>query len=164
MSEHERATQQAARLVARLQELGLTVAAAESLTGGLVTATLTTVPGSSACVRGGLVTYATDLKASLLGVDADQLAATGPVDPDVALQMASGVARKCGSDIGLATTGVAGPAEQNGVAVGTVFVAFWSSQRPDRVVEHLQLKGSRADIRDQSVVAVLNLAYEQISG
>lgn len=163
MVEHEDGPQAAARLIDRLQELGLTIAAAESLTGGLVTAALTSVPGSSAYVRGGLVTYATDLKASLLGVDATHLAATGPVDPDVALQMANAVARVCGSDIGLATTGVAGPAEQNGVAVGTVFVAFWSSQRPSGVVERLQLAGDRAHIREQSVVAVLALAYEQIS-
>jgi nicotinamide-nucleotide amidase len=105
-------------LIARTQ----TLAVAESLTGGLVAATLVDVPGASAVFRGGLVVYATDLKATLAGVDADLLAERGPVDPDVAVQLAHGVRGRCGSDWGLATTGVAGPTEQNGIAVGTVFI------------------------------------------
>jgi PncC family amidohydrolase len=112
-----------AALVARLERAELTVAVAESLTGGLVLGALTTVPGVSAVLRGGVVVYATDTKASQLGVDAELLRERGPVDPDVALAMARGVRRRWTSDIGLATTGVAGPEPQDGHPVGEVYIA-----------------------------------------
>ena len=87
----ERAADAAARVVAGLTAAGRTVAVAESLTGGAVVEALVAVPGASACVRGGVVAYATDLKASLLGVPTALLDAVGPVDPEVALAMARGV-------------------------------------------------------------------------
>ncbi len=99
-------------LVAR----GLTIGAAESLTGGLVTAALTTVPGASAVVRGGIVAYAADVKNQLLGVDADLLARVGTVHPDVAVAMARGVRERLGAAVGVATTGVAGPEPADGHA------------------------------------------------
>jgi len=102
---------------------GATVATAESLTGGLVGAALTSVAGSSAVYRGGVVAYATDLKHTLLGVDAALLAERGPVDPDVAEAMAGGVRAGLGADYGVATTGVAGPDPQGSTPVGTVWVA-----------------------------------------
>ena len=113
----------AARLLAALHERGLTVGTAESLTGGLVVAALTDVPGASASVVGSVVSYATRVKRDVLGVDADLLAARGAVDPEVAAAMASGVCRVLGCDVGLATTGVAGPDPQDGQPVGTVYVA-----------------------------------------
>ncbi len=113
-----------AALIGRLAAAGITVATAESLTGGLLTALFTEVPGSSAVVRGGLVVYATDLKHTLAGVDPDLLAERGPVDPDVAVALARGARTRCRSDIGIGLTGVAGPGEQDGVAVGTWFVAL----------------------------------------
>ena len=103
---------------------GLLMATCESLTGGLVYATATEVPGASAVVRGSLVTYATDTKASLAGVDGELLAARGPVDPMVAEQMARGAARALGADIGVALTGVAGPSSQDGHPVGEVWVGI----------------------------------------
>jgi nicotinamide-nucleotide amidase len=106
-----------------LRRRGWTVATAESLTAGLLTATLTEVPGSSAVVRGGLVVYATELKHELAGVDATLLARTGPVDPTVAEQLAEGARRRCGADLGVGLTGVAGPDPQDGVPVGTWFCA-----------------------------------------
>lgn len=112
-----------AALVDRFAARGSTVATAESLTAGLVAAVLTEIPGSSAVVRGGIVCYATDLKASLLGVDAALLARTGPVDPDVARQLAAGARRCCAASVGVGLTGVAGPAEQGGHAPGTVYIA-----------------------------------------
>ena len=142
-------------VVARLTELGQSVACAESLTGGLVTARLVDTPGASVVVRGGVVTYATDLKASVLGVDARLLAARGAVDGDVASQMALGVRRVLGADWGLATTGVAGPDPEDGMPVGTVFVAVAG---PDGMgVERHQLQGDRAAIRRAAVDAVLDL-------
>jgi len=111
-----------ARVISVLVARGETLAVAESLTGGLVAATLVGVPGASAAFRGGLVVYATELKATLAGVDATLLAARGPVDPDVAVALAEGARSRCGADWGLSTTGVAGPTRQNGIAVGTVYV------------------------------------------
>src|SRR4051812_4003327 len=110
-----------ADVVHELARTGLTVATAESLTGGLVCAALTDVPGASAVVRGGVVSYATDLKASVLGVDEHVLAAGGAVQARVAREMALGVAQLCGADLGVGTTGVAGPDPQDGQPVGTVF-------------------------------------------
>ena len=102
---------------------GLTIAMAESLTGGLVTAALTTVPGASAVVRGGIVAYAADLKNALLGVDAELLARVGAVDGDVALAMARGARERLEASVGVATTGVAGPDPADGQPVGTVHIA-----------------------------------------
>jgi nicotinamide-nucleotide amidase len=117
-------------LIGRLRAADLTVATAESLTGGLLAALLTEVPGASAVVRGGLVVYATELKASLAGVDAELLDQRGPVDPDVALALADGARAVCGAAIGVGLTGVAGPEPQRGVPVGTVFVAVTGPGRP----------------------------------
>lgn len=147
------------RAVAVLRALdarGWSIAAAESLTGGRVTATLVDVPGASAHVRGGIVAYATDLKTSALGVEADLLAARGAVDPAVAEQMAQGVRRVLRADVGLATTGVAGPDPQDGRPVGTVFVAAATPEAT--VVTSLDLSGTRDQIRTGAVLAVLDLA------
>src|SRR6476646_10184208 len=116
-------------LIAVLGRRGLTVASAESLTGGLVCAALTDVPGASAVVRGSVVAYATELKAQVLGVDPELLASGGAVQAEVARQMATGVCRVLGADIGVATTGVAGPDPQDGHPVGTVFVAVAADGR-----------------------------------
>jgi nicotinamide-nucleotide amidase len=149
----------AADLVARLSATGQTVAVAESLTGGLVAAALTDIAGASVVVRGGVLAYATDLKAQVLGVDEALLARVGAVDADVAEQMASGVRSLMGATYGLATTGVAGPDEADGKRVGTVFVAVVGpgSSR----VKALSLSGDRAAVRAQSVLAVLALLAEE---
>jgi nicotinamide-nucleotide amidase len=136
------------------------VAAAESLTGGRVTATLVDVPGASAHVRGGIVAYATDVKTTALGVEADLLAARGAVDPTVAEQMAQGVRRVLRADVGLATTGVAGPEPQDGHPVGTVFIAVATPETV--VVSALALTGTRDGIRTETVEAVLELALTLI--
>lgn len=121
---HEAAARDlAARLVPALTDAGRTLAVAESLTGGLVLATLVSVPGASAVVRGGVVAYMTDVKTSVLGVDHELLALEGAVHPEVARQMAHGVVALVGADYGVATTGVAGPDPQDGRPVGEVHVA-----------------------------------------
>lgn len=145
-------------LVAALTERGETVAVAESLTGGLVVATLVGVPGASAVVRGGVVAYATPVKHTVLGVDAALLAANGAVDPEVARQMASGVRTALAVDgepatWGISTTGVAGPDPQDGKSVGTVFVGIASADG-SRAVE-LHLDGDRGAIRDATVSELL---------
>ena len=103
----------ALRLVHVLADAGLTVATCESLTGGLVGATITSIPGASAVFRGGLITYASDLKAALAGVDAQWIAEHGVVNDTTARQMATGCAHTCQADLGLACTGVAGRARQH---------------------------------------------------
>jgi nicotinamide-nucleotide amidase len=144
-----------AAAIALLVARGLTVAAAESLTGGLVTAALTTVPGSSAAVRGGIVAYAADLKNALLGVDAELLARAGTVDRDVALAMARGARDRLGASVGVATTGVAGPDSADGQAVGTVHIAVSTAGLARH--EALTLSGDRAAIRRGTVDHVLSL-------
>lgn len=156
---------EAAAVVALLREAGLSIATAESLTGGLVCAALTDVPGASAVVRGGVVSYATDLKASLLGVDREVLASGGAVQDRVARELALGAARVCGADLGVGTTGVAGPDPQDGKQVGTVFVAVArDAQAVDDVqVRELRLSGDRAQVRDATVAAALALVAEVAS-
>jgi nicotinamide-nucleotide amidase len=151
----------AADLVACLAERGMTVAVAESLTGGLLGAAFTDVPGSSAVFRGGVTAYATQLKAELLGVSEVLLAEAGPVDGRVAVGMAEGVRRLMHSDWGLSTTGVAGPDPQDGSAVGTVFVGCAG---PDgSSVHQLLLAGDRAEIRLSSVLSALGLLSERLA-
>jgi nicotinamide-nucleotide amidase len=145
----------AEQAIALLRGAGQTVAAAESLTGGLVVAGLTTVPGASHVVRGGVVAYATELKAILLGVPRAMLAAHGAVYPGVAAAMADGVRERLGATFGVATTGVAGPDPQDGQPVGTVHIAV--SVDNDTVVRTLALDGDRDRIRRVTVERLLAL-------
>jgi nicotinamide-nucleotide amidase len=150
------AAEELARQVhALLQAHGQTVAVAESLTGGLVAAALTDIPGASASFRGGIVSYATELKAALLGVDAAMLARHGAVYAPVAAAMAAGVRTRLGASYGLATTGVAGPEPQDGQPVGTVHIAV--SADDDTVVRTLALSGDRSQIRRLTVERALGL-------
>jgi nicotinamide-nucleotide amidase len=142
-------------LIGLLTGAGQTVAVAESLTGGLVAAALTSVPGSSLAFRGGIVAYATSLKNVLLGVPAELLAAHGPVHPEVAALMARNVAARLDATFGLATTGVAGPGPADGKPAGTVFVALAGPGRT--TVSELHLTGTRNEVRDASVQAALSL-------
>jgi nicotinamide-nucleotide amidase len=153
----------AAQVITQLTERGLTLATAESLTGGLVCARLVDVPGSSAVVRGGVVAYATELKHRLLGVDAALLAEHGAVHPEVARQLGTGVRDALGADYGLATTGVAGPSPQDGHQPGTVFVAVARPAAGACAVRALRLSGDRARIRAESVAAVLELLLEVLA-
>lgn len=148
----------------------MTLAVAESLTGGLVAAEITSVPGASKAFRGSVTAYATEIKHELLGVDATLLARSGAVDPQVAAEMAAGVRKALGADWGIATTGVAGPDPQDGQSVGTVYVAVHgpsaalSGSAGGGKVERLRLNGDRAEIRMESVRSVLALLLEELAG
>ncbi|MET7464229.1 nicotinamide-nucleotide amidohydrolase family protein [Nonomuraea sp. NPDC005501] len=146
----------AAEAITLLVERGATLAVAESLTGGLIGATLTAVPGASKAFRGGVVSYATDLKQALLGVSGDLLRREGAVHPDVAAAMAAGVARVCEATYGLAVTGVAGPEPQDGKPVGTVHVAV-SGPGGEIWLRELRLQGSRERIRVKTVDEAVDL-------
>ncbi|WP_367045325.1 CinA family protein [Streptomyces sp. Je 1-332] len=171
----------AAQVLRLLQARGETLAVAESLTGGLVAAEVTAVPGASQVFRGSVTAYATELKHEVLGVDGTLLAERGAVDAEVALQMAAGVRKVMGADWGIATTGVAGPEPQDGQPVGTVFVAVvgpdslatgpgaafgeeGSALRSEGKVAALRLNGERSDIRMESARSVLTLLVERLSG
>jgi len=148
-----------ARLVAALTTAGETVACAESLTAGLLAATIADTPGASLVLRGGVVAYAADVKSALLGVPADLIARAGTVDAGVAVAMAEGVRARLSATWGLSTTGVAGPGPAEGKPAGTVHVAVAG---PAGTVTHaLELKGTRAEIRSGAVAAVLNLALHE---
>ena len=146
----------ASQLLAGLAARGWTVGLAESLTGGLVTATLVSVPGASAHVRGAVVAYATELKHAILGVDAGLLDAHGPVHPEVARQMAEGARRVTDSDVGLSTTGIAGPDSPDGQPVGTVHIGI--ATPAGSTVHSLVLPGDRDAVRRGSVRAALETA------
>ncbi|WP_430646308.1 CinA family protein [Agromyces sp. GXS1127] len=160
-----RADELADRLVARLRAGGRTVACAESLTGGLLSAAIVDVPGASNALLGGVVAYATELKHSLVGVDARLLAERGPVDAEVARQLAEGVRARCAvdgraADLGLATTGVAGPDPQGGHPPGLVYVGI-ASARGARAVE-LRVRGDRGAVRRGAVVRALAEALAEL--
>jgi nicotinamide-nucleotide amidase len=152
-----------------LAERGATVAVAESLTGGLLGAELTAMPGSSATFAGGVIAYATPLKHALLGVPEDLLAAHGAVHPDVAAVMARGVRERLGASYGLAVTGVAGPEPQDGRPVGTVHVAVADSggavttRSPGLPVPADGVR-ARAAVRQMTVVHALDLLRRVLLG
>lgn len=152
--------EQAASLVPRLEERGLTLGTCESLTGGLLAAVLTSVPGASRVYRGSVVTYASDLKASLVGVDAEHIAEHGVINPETAAQMALGARELLGTSLALACTGVAGPEPQDGQPPGTVWVALAGPNKGQVRVEHLPLDGDRTQIRCDTCGALLDAVHE----
>lgn len=158
------------RVVHRLlAERSATVAVAESLTGGLLGARLTDMPGSSDTFRGGVISYATDLKAALLGVPEDLLAAHGAVHPDVAKAMARGVRDRLGATYGLAVTGVAGPDPQDGQSVGTLHLSVAGPGSELSVQStRLPLAGGgprgRAQAREMTTVYALDLLRRALLG
>ena len=158
--EHRDSAGAAARIVASLTVSHTTIAIAESLTGGLLTSALVDVPGASAVLHGGVVAYDTALKHSVLGVDAEVLAAHGAVHPDVAVQMAVGVrsalaVRGENASIGLSTTGVAGPDPQDGQEPGTVFIGLAIGHEVRSFA--VRLHGDRQAIRRGAVDRALEI-------
>ena len=140
-----------------LRDRGLSLAVAESLTGGLAGARLTAVPGASDVFRGAVVSYASAVKFDLLGVP------EGPVvSRDAAKAMALGVRWRLGADVGIATTGVAGPAEQEGHPPGTVFLGL--AHRDQVEALRVRLPGDRRRVREYAVISALNLLRLRVSG
>jgi nicotinamide-nucleotide amidase len=155
----------AATLISRLIASGRTIACAESLTGGLLSATLVDVPGASNAFLGGIVAYATELKRALVDVDAHLLEQRGPVDPQVAEQLADHVRTLCAvggrpADLGVGTTGVAGPDTHDGHEPGTVYVGI-ASARGIRSVP-LHLAGDRSAVRRATVARAIAEALAEL--
>lgn len=158
---------EACDLVRALREQGRTIACAESLTAGLISAGIADVPGASAVLVGGAVTYATRAKASVLGVDTELLSKRGAVDPEVAQQMACGARRVFGADVGVSATGVAGPDGQDGKPVGLVYlgVCVGEHNEPDArcTVQEFHLSGDRAQIRGMATLEAWKLVLSQLT-
>jgi nicotinamide-nucleotide amidase len=140
-----------------LVQRGLTLAVAESLTGGLVAARIVDVPGASEWFRGGVVAYAGDVKVDVLDVP------EGPVVSEAAARaMADGVRRRLGADVGLSTTGVAGPTEQEGQPPGTVWLGLALGDDVDAV--QVRLPGDRTRIRQLAVISLLDRLRHRLLG
>lgn len=154
--------EQARIVVEKATAAGATVATAESLTGGLIAAMLTSVPGSSASVRGGIVSYVNEVKAEVLGVSEDVLARQGAVDELVALQMARGALRELGSDVSVAVTGIAGPTgAEPGKPVGTVWIGCATAKKTHTACHHFE--GGREAVRLQTVLIALRTMEEALA-
>ncbi len=155
----------AERILDLLRADGRTLAVAESLTGGMLSDAFVRVPGASAVLRGGVVAYATPLKHELLGVDEELLRREGPVHPEVARQMADGVRSALAigglpADVGVSTTGVAGPDPQGGSAPGTVFVGIATDD--ELLAVRADLAGDRAAVRSAAVELALRTLLQQL--
>jgi len=145
-----------------LRERGLSLATAESLTGGLLGGRITNIPGASDYYLGGVVAYATAAKASLLGVAPDLLAGDGPVSEPVAAAMAEGARKAFGADLGLAATGVAGPTEQSGRRVGTLCLGV--ADAAGTATRTLTAPGDRTQVRLWAASVALDLARRRLEG
>ena len=150
-------------LVNALKEKKLTIACAESCTGGLIAKSITDVGGCSSVFLGGVVAYANEIKENILGVSGETLKKYGAVSEFTAMEMADGVRRICGSDIGISTTGIAGPdggTEEK--PVGTVYVGF--SFKDTTLAFNLKLDPtlSRDEIRTLTVQKILSLTLDKI--
>jgi nicotinamide-nucleotide amidase len=144
-----------------LLDRGETVAAAESLTAGLFCATLAAVPGASATLRGGAVVYATDLKATLVGVPREVLDAYGAVSPQTAAALAEGVRERCTATWGVGLTGVAGPDPADGHGPGRVYLGIAGHGRTD--VVRLDLPGDRQAVRAGAVDAAITALLDELA-
>lgn len=150
----------ARQVIELARERELRLATAESLTGGMVGNYLCTVPGASAVYQGGVISYSNAVKEQVLGVDGALLAHQGSVDPMVAEQMASGVARVCGAELAISTTGVAGPDSHDGKPVGRVYLGLTDFSGSKNIEKNYE--GTRSYIRFQSTREALNILVESL--
>ena len=149
------------RLVAILKEASKTIASAESCTGGLLGKSITDISGSSAVYPGGVISYCNRVKHEVLGVEQELLDSLGPVSEPVARQMAEGVRRVIGADLGVSVTGIAGPnSDETGRPVGLVYIG--ASDGETTLVREHRFDGDRTAVRAQAAQAAAELALELI--
>lgn len=141
--------------ITALNRTGQKLAVAESLTGGTVCAALTGVPGTSEVFVGGIIAYSVELKRSMLGVPQELLDEHGPVDAQVARVMAVGVGQRCGAELGVATTGVAGPSGHGGKPPGMAYIG-WSTPKAVGAIE-CRVDGDRDEVRAVVLEATLQV-------
>lgn len=143
---------------------GLTLATAESCTGGLISHCLTNVSGSSVVFVGGIVAYSNEVKKSLLGVSEVLIEEYGAVSNPVALEMAKGVCKRLNSDIGVGVTGIAGPTGGTPEKpVGLVYISVVCPSYNIYIVQECRFHGTRSEIKQQTAETVLNLLLETIN-
>ena len=147
-------------IIQKLGQRHLTISVAESLTGGLVAASLTQIPGASAVFKGGIIAYRDEIKQKVLKVDSALITKFTSISEPVAQSMATNIREIMNTDIGIATTGVAGPDKSDGFAPGIVFVAI--SIGDHKICQKLELVGDRTQIRDQSVNEIFKLTLSQL--
>ena len=147
-------------IIQKLGQRHLTISVAESLTGGLVAASLTQIPGASAVFKGGIIAYRDEIKQKVLKVDPALITKFTSISEPVAQSMATNIREIMNTDIGIATTGVAGPDKSDGFAPGIVFVAI--SIGDHKICQKLELVGDRTQIRDQSVNEIFKLTLSQL--
>ena len=145
-------------LIALCKSRGLTIGTAESLTAGLVVSKLAEVPGASAVLRGGVVAYASDVKHSVLGLDVTLL--DHVVSEPVVTQMAIGATRVLGTDLGLATTGVAGPDALDDQPPGSFWLAVHHAPSNTTMTKYAHIQGDRGYVREMAARGVIALALE----
>jgi len=150
----------ASSLIKKLEEKNLTIAVAESLTGGLVAASLTEIPGASKVFKGSITAYVDEIKQSVLNVNKETILKFNSISEQVALEMAINVRTIMKSDIGISTTGVAGPEKSAGFAPGLVFVAI--SIGDHNMCQKLEITGDRSKIRNQTVQEILQLTLSRL--
>ena len=150
----------ASSLIKKLQEKNLTLAVAESLTGGLVAASLTEIPGASKVFKGSITAYSDEIKQNVLNVNKETITNFTSISEQVALEMAINVRTIMKSDIGISTTGVAGPEKSAGFAPGLVFVAI--SIGDHNMCQKLEITGDRSKIRNQTVHEILQLTLSRL--
>ena len=139
---------------------GKTLATAESCTGGMIGAALTAVPGASKVYKGGIISYWSEVKQQLLGVDGEDLEKLGPVSMQVAASMAAGARKALHADVAVSVTGLAGPdGDEFGRPVGTVFIGYSSERKT--IARQYHFEGSREAVRRQAVEAALTLILEE---
>ena len=155
---------QARSLLALMDAKGMTLATAESCTGGLIATALTAIAGSSSVVMAGFVTYSNDAKQKMVDVRAESLTQHGAVSAEVAREMAEGARDRAGVSLALSCTGIAGPGGATpGKPVGLVFIGCAREGAPTIVERHV-FPGDRAAVRAATVVAALNLAARSVTG
>ncbi|MCA3270647.1 MAG: nicotinamide-nucleotide amidohydrolase family protein [Roseomonas sp.] len=155
---------QARNLLAQMDAKRMTLATAESCTGGLIAAALTAIAGSSSVVMAGFVTYSNDAKQKMVGVSPESLSQHGAVSAEVARAMAEGARARAGVSLALSCTGIAGPGGATpGKPVGLVFIGC-ARDGASTLVERHVFPGDRAAVREATVAAALDLARRSVTG
>ncbi len=149
------------KLIELLKASNKTIATAESCTGGMIGSALTDIPGISSYYGYGVITYSNDAKQRLIGVKADTLKKYGAVSKETALEMSSGIKELSGADIGISSTGIAGPTGgTKQKPVGLVYISLCADDV--HIYKELRLNGDRQSVREQTVLCVLDMINEYL--
>ena len=151
----------ASLIVTKATASGIKIGFADSLTGGMISSCIVSVPGASSCLEGSVVSYSNEVKEGLLNVDPDVIREHGAVSEPCAMQMASGARKALGTDIAVSVTGIAGPSGgSDRKPVGTVYIGY--SSKDDCFAEHFVFEGDRDAVREQTVLTAYRILLQHI--